>query len=66
MGYVLIFIHYSGIIVTTKIGKTIFHVLAITLYSNINFMVAVEGIAPPLRSPNECNPYRAFVTWQGE
>ncbi len=26
-------------------------------------MVAVEGIGPSSRSPNECNPLGAFVTW---
>jgi len=36
--------------------------VTITPYSNIKFMVAAKGIAPFSRSPNECNPYWAFVT----
>lgn len=37
-----------------------FRVLAITLHCDT---VAVEGIGPSSRSPNECNPLGAFVTW---
>lgn len=29
-------------------------------------VVAVEGIGPSSRSPNECNPSQAFVTWSGD
>lgn len=44
---------------TTKIGKTIFRVLAITLSPD---MVRGRGIGPLSRSPYECNPSRAFVS----